>query len=187
MKLSNNRQKSNNPLFFFDKEKGYTVNPIYMIDEQINTNTKFAINKNTDKGKWVRSGMLFYKYQNLEIYTDINNVIFVDLESNVVFIKDYDKIEQEINPVDPEKRQYIILFDAEDLGEEPYTWESIEGRTNTYTYIRDNIDWLNFNPQKSIILTENVAFKDALTVSQFIKHLQNSGLVEEDGFDIDEY
>ena len=50
MKLSNNRQKSNNPLFFFDKEKGYTVNPIYMIDEQINTNTKFAINKNTDKG-----------------------------------------------------------------------------------------------------------------------------------------
>jgi hypothetical protein len=32
-----------------------------------------------------------------------------------------------------------------------------------------------------------VAFKDALTVTAFIRYLKNGNLVEDDGFDIDEY
>ena len=59
------------------------------------------------------------------------------------------------------------------------------GRSIVYEYIKNNIE--DIDPDNSIILTENVAVKDAFTVSQFVKYLQNASLVEEDDFDIEMY
>ena len=164
----NNRQKSNQPIFFMEKGKNYHVNPIYMMEEEINSRDKFVIISTTDGGKWVRGGMLYYNFNGVEVYTDINNAIFVDLKSNVMFIKEYEKVIEQLKPVDPEKRQYIILMYIDDDGGEygeGCRWESMIGRTATYQWIRDNITAYNFDPNHSIVLTENVAYKDALSVS----------------------
>ena len=61
------------------------------------------------------------------------------------------------------------------------------GRTAIYDYIVHNIASNYMNPDKSIILTDNVALKDALTVTQFVSYLKNGNLVPEDDFDIEEY
>lgn len=180
----NNREKSKQPIFFVDKEKGYHVNPIYMIDEEINSRDRFVITRTTDNGGWIRGGMLYYKLDKVEIFTDINNAIFVDLESNVVFVKEYEKVIEQIQPVDPEQRQYIILMYFED---DECKWESMTGRQTTYDWIKTYINLYGFDPDKSLVITENVAFKDAFSISRFIKHLQNSNLVEEDDFDIEQY
>jgi hypothetical protein len=60
------------------------------------------------------------------------------------------------------------------------------GRTEAYNYIKDNILLIGFDPDQSLVLTENVPYKDAKTVTQFIQYLQN-GLVEEDEFNIEDY
>ena len=57
-----------------------------------------------------------------------------------------------------------------------------------YNYIVDNIEELAIDPEKSFILVENVPYKDALTVAEFVRYLKNAELVDiDDGFDIDEY
>lgn len=178
------RKKARQPIFFMEDKENYHINPIYMIEEEINTRDRFVIMRTTDNGRWVRGGMLFYELNRVSIYTDINNAIFVDLKSNIIFVKEYEKVIEQIKPVNPEERQYIILMYCE--GEDS-TWEAMIGRSTMYEWIKTNIEIYEFDPQKSIILTENVPFKDAFSVSQFVKYLQNGNLVEEDGFDIDQY
>ena len=63
----------------------------------------------------------------------------------------------------------------------PYISELVHNRFERVNNIED------IDPDKSIVLTENVAIKDAFTVSQFVKYLQNASLVEEDDFDIEIY
>lgn len=181
--MINKRQPDNNPIFFMDK-KDYHVNPIYMIDEEINTRDRFVIMKTTDNGKWIRGGMLYYSLNKVQIFTDINNAIFVDLKNNTIFVKEQEKVMNQIKPVDPEKRQYLILMYCQD-GD--YLWEAMEGRQAMYDWIKTYIDIYEFDPKQSIVLTENVALKNAFTVSKFVKYLQNSNLVEDDEFDIDQY
>ena len=45
---------------------------------------------------------------------------------------------------------------------------------------------LDLDPKGSLVLTENVSLKDALTVEQFIKHIQSIESID-DGFDIENY
>lgn len=182
--MINKRERSREPIFFMDKDEDYRVNPIYMIDEEINTRDRFVIMRTTDNGKWIRGGMLYFKLDKVQIFTDINNAIFVDLRNSILFVKEQQKVMEQIKPVDPEHRQYIILMYCQD-GE--YLWEAMEGRQSIYDWIKTYIDIYEFDPKQSIVLTENVALKDAFTVSKFIKYLQNSNLVEDDGFDIDQY
>ena len=175
------------PFTFVDKDKPYIVNPFYIVEDHPNDQNRFAILRTTENGKYVRGGMLYFNFRGIEIYTEINNAIFIDLINNTVFIKDYQKVVEEIKPVDPEKRQYIIMMKCEDQEGEYYTWDAMEGRSTMYNYIVDNIEIKNIDPEKSIVLTENVPYKDALTVTQFVKYLKNAEYVENDGFDIDEY
>ena len=51
----------------------------------------------------------------------------------------------------------------------------------------DILEELGIEPNESFVLTENVPYKDALTVAAFIRYLKNAEIVRDDGFDIDEY
>lgn len=163
---------------------------IGFIENEINGDSNFAITKNTQNGKWMRSGLLFYSMNGVEVYTDPNNIIFVDLINHTMFIREYEKVNKNISSENPEEKQYIILYT--DLGYEdaqdgvPLRWESIQGRTNTYESIKVNAPVIDLD--KSIILVDSVSVKDALSVREFVKYLQNSDMVDKyDGFDIDEY
>ena len=176
-----------NPLIFYDKDEKIKINPIYIIEDHPNDKNRFAILRTTENGKYVRGDSLYFKLGGFEIYTEINNAIFVDLINKTVFIKEYQKVVEEITPVDPEKRQYIIMMKNINNDTDEYRWEAMEGRSTMYNFIVDNIEDLNIDPENSFVLTENVPYKDALTVYQFIQYLKNADLVEEDGLDIDEW
>lgn len=179
--------KAINPFKFVDKDKPLVINPFYIAEEHPNDQNKFAILKTTENGKYVRGGMLYFNMRGIEIYTELNNAIFVDLINNTLFIKEYQKVLEEITPKDPEKRQYIIMMTCEDEDGQYFSWEAMEGRTTMYNYIVENIESLGISPNESFVLTENVPYKDALTVAEFIRYLKNAEYVEDDGFDIEEY
>lgn len=180
----NEKKEYRSPIIFMEEGKPYNVNPIYIMDDSMNTNKKFAITKYTENGKYIRGGLLFYILNGIELYTDQENAIFVDLDNKTAFIRKYDEVLSEASD-NPETREYVILLYSEETHET--RWESIVGRTNTYEWIRDNIELYDFDPDQSIVLTPNVAFKDALSVTEFIKHLQNTNLVDPEEFDISIY
>jgi hypothetical protein len=174
-----------NPLYKI--EPGEAISPIFNTEDMVNTPERFAILKTTEGGKYVRGGLLYYKLKGVELYTEINNVILVDRISNTLTVKQAANVLNIVDPVDPEERQYIILmYNPEANDSFDYIWASMTGRTEAYNYIKDNILLIGFDPDQSLVLTENVPYKDAKTVTQFIQYLQN-GLVEEDDFNIEDY
>lgn len=175
------------PGIYFAKEgEEWRVNPLFSLDNARNTPKRFVILRTTGDGKFLKGGMLVYKYKGVEIFTDAKNAIFVDTAANRLWIRDYDKVLSEIDPVDPEERQYVFILYNEIEGEVYTEWESTVGRSQAYQFVRNNID--RMMPEKSIVLTDNVALKDALTIQQFVNHLKNNELVPvDDGFEIDDY
>ena len=157
--------------------------------EETNGESRFAISKLTAGGKFVRSNHLFYNMKGVEIYTDINNIIFVDLINNTLFIKEFAKIEKNINTKNPEERQYVILYTDlgfdDDYKDFPLRWESYTGRTPAYESIKVNLPVIDID--RSIVLTDNVPLKDAITVREFIDHLQNAEYVDPEEINLDEY
>lgn len=183
-------RKPINPFIKVDKNEKQKV--FYNLKDEVNTPDRFAILRTTENGKFVKGGMLYFKMDGVELFTDINNIIFVDKINKTFTVKEYSKTLEEINPEDPEQRQYIILmYLDDDIYQEgagtTYAWESMQGRQNMYDYIKTNIGINYMNPDKSIVLTDNVAVKDALTVTQFINYLKNGNLVPEDDFEIENY
>ena len=183
--IQQEENKAKNPFVFYKKDE--PIKPFVKLDEAVNDVKQFAITKATENGKYIRGGQLWFKMNGVEIFVDIDSIIYVDLENNNFIVKDGKKVLNEITPTDPETRQYVLLMKCIDNNTEFYQWESMEGRTETYNYIVDNIDILNIYPEESFVLTENVALKDALTIAEFVRYLKNSELVEEDGFNIEEY
>lgn len=182
--------KNSSPITPVEFTENVQDNPISFIDKDINNETSFAILKTTENGKYMRGNLLFYSLNGVEVYTDPNNIIFVDTVNNTLFIKEYSKVINEIAPKDPEQKQYIILYTdlGYDNGEEefPLRWEAAQGRLNAYESIRSNAPIIDID--KSIVIVENVAIKDALTVRQFVNYIKNADMVDKfDGFDIDSY
>lgn len=182
--------KSSSPITPVEFTENVQDNPISFIDKDINNETSFAILKTTENGKYMRGNLLFYSLNGVEVYTDPNNIIFVDTVNNTLFIKEYSKVINEIAPKDPEQKQYIILYTdlGYDNGEEefPLRWEAAQGRLNAYESIKSNAPIIDID--KSIVIVENVAIKDALTVRQFVNYIKNADMVDKfDGFDIDSY
>ena len=159
------------------------------IEKDINGIDRFAILKTTENGKYMRGNTLYYKINGVEIFTEPTNVIFVDLKNNTVFIKDYEKVANEINPSDPEEKQYILLYT--DLGYEnseeefPLRWEAVTGRTEAYNNIKINAPVIDID--KSLVLVETVAMKDSLTVRKFIDYLKNGDIINDESFDINDF
>lgn len=174
------------PIEFVDK---FQESPISFMQNDINGTKQFAILRTTAGGKFVRGNLLYYCLNGVEVYTDINNIIFVDTVNNTLFIKEYAKVINEIAPENPEQKQYIILYT--DLGYEnsdeefPLRWEAVQGRKNAYDTIKVNASVIDID--KSIVLAETVAFKDSLTVREFVNYLKNSDYIDDDGFDINDF
>lgn len=183
------KKKVRSPIEFIKPGESYARKPIEKL-EQVNGETRFAILKTTAGGKYIRGNMLYYQLNGVSIYTDLNNVIFVDIVNNSMWVREYEKVLKEIEPDNPEEKQYIVLYtdltdeySAED--EYQYRWESITGRMNTYENIKVNAPVIDLD--KSIVLVENVPLKDSLTVRQFADYLKNSGLIEDDTFSTEDY
>lgn len=182
-----NKQNIRTPIEFV--EKGSKEVPIAKISHEINGDTNFAITKLTENGKYLRGNLLFYSLNGVEVYTHPNNIIFVDLVNNVLFIKEYEKLVSEIAPQDPEEKEYIILYT--EIGYEnadegtPLRWEGYIGRTATYDAIKVNAPIIDID--KSIVVVESVALKDCLTVREFVNYLKNANLVDKDDFDINQF
>lgn len=80
----------------------------------------------------------------------------------------------------PEDRQYLICISAKD-GEDD-SWQIITGRTNAYEYLKDNIDFINFD--ESFILVESCTLEQRKSIYAFLKHVEQ---FYEDSFDVDDY
>jgi hypothetical protein len=179
---------------FIDKSKGesYSRPAMVSIENDINGITRFAISKLTENGKYMRGKLLYYKLNGVEVYTDANNIIFVDTVQNQMFIREHDQVFNEISPEDPENKRYIILYtdlgfdeDNMDQSEFPLRWESVTGRNQAYNNIKVNAPVIDID--KSIILSDTVSLKDALSVRQFVEYLKNAELIKDDTFDINDY
>ncbi len=176
----------------FEIPKGQkAVSPIYNVEDQINGNDRFVITKDTDGGKYVRGNLIFYKMNGIEVYAELNDAIYIDIINKTAMVRKYKDEEETTTSVDPEERQYTIIivpygYEETDNDSMCY-WISMQGRTYTYEYIRDNIDSLDLDPARSLVLTDNVKLKDALTVLQFVDYIKNSNMVKEDDFDIHYY
>ena len=185
-RLNNDNEKPRSPLRFGSKD---VINPISSVDTDINSLDRFAITALTENGKYVRGSSIYYKLDNVEVFAPIDSIIFVDKTNNTVFIRNQEKeIANVVKPSDPEEKQYIILYT--DLGYEtaefPFRWESVTGRSGAYESVKVNASVVDVD--RSIVLTENVSVKDALSVREFVNYLKNSNLVsDEDDFDINIY
>lgn len=182
------KKKIIQPIDFIKPGESYANNPIKKL-EQVNGITSFAILKTTEGGKYMRGNMLYYHLNGVSIYTDPNNVIFVDTVNNMMWVREYEKVLKEIEPDNPEEKQYIMLYTdleyEDDENEYPFRWEAVTGRTNAYEAIKINAPVIDID--KSLVLVETVGFKDALTIRQFIDYLQNSDIIKDDSFSTEDF
>ena len=84
-----NKREIISPIEFVEK---FQESPIAFMENEINGAENFAILKTTAGGKFLRGNLLFYKLNGVEVYTDSNNIIFVDTVNNTLFIKEYAKV-----------------------------------------------------------------------------------------------
>lgn len=191
--MDDGNKKVINPLRFKEEDSG---NPLVFLNSNINNKDNYAILATTDNGKWVRGEYLYYKFNGVEIFTDINNIIFVNKKTKTLFIRSDDRIVKNIAETskdnDKENQQYIILYtwlgyeDSEDQGpENGCVWEAVSGRLDAYYNIQSYAPVVDID--KSIVLVDNVPMKDALSIREFVNYVQNANLVEDDDFDINQY
>ena len=176
------------PIEFFNPDKGEPKrSPIVFEHEHINSKENFAILKTTEGGKYVRGNMLFYKFNGVEIYTELNNLILVDVLNKVLTIRSASEVISEIAPKSPERKQYIILYvdmGYDESDEIPLRWESYIGRQNAYNVLLTQLPVIDLDRSK--VLVDNVPLKDSLSVRKFLEYLKNANLVPDDDFDIDD-
>lgn len=177
------------PAITFTEPGQYQSPAISYFEKDVNGETKFAILKTTNNGKYMRGNMLYYCLDGISIYTEDTNVIFVDTINKTMFIKDHEKVIKEIAPEDPEQKEYIILYTdlGYDSGEEefPLRWEAVVGRTMAYENIKINAAVIDID--KSLVIVETVALKDSLTVREFMNYIKNSNIIKDESFDINDY
>ena len=177
---------------FFDPKKGPPKEKAILFEEdRIAGKNNFAILRTTENGKYVRGNMLFYKFNGIEIYTNINNIIFVDVLNKSLMIKEASEVINEIAPKSSEQKQYIVLYvdfgqdDENELEESPLRWESYIGRQNVYQNLLTQLPVIDVDRSK--VLVDNVPLKDSLSVRAFLNYLKNANIVSEDDFDLDSY
>lgn len=157
-------------------------------EEEINSEDAFAILATTENGKWVIGNRLFYTLNGVTVFTELENVIFVNKTMKTMFVKKYEQVQQQINPTDPESREYILLYTeieyTEAENELPLRWEAVVGRKQAYEAAKINAPLIDLD--KSLVIVENVPVDKALTVREFIEYMHNAGYVNDD-FDITDF
>ena len=177
-KFLKNDKKPISPIEFMETDEPVAESPIGFIEKDINTETHFAILKTTEGGRYVRGNELYFSLNGVEIYTDINNIIFVDTVNKSFRVKEF-KQNGIINTApgeDPEHKQYVLLY--YDWGSDESSilrWEACQGRMRTYENIVVNASVIDID--KSIVLVDDVALKNALSVRAFVNYLKNEEMV----------
>lgn len=91
--------------------------------------------------------------------------------------------------INPKFKRYLLLlkyYDGNEGDSYVNNFEIIEGRKEVYKFLKENIDF--YDPNESLVMTDQTPLNKAITVVQFITHLKDNELVDtEDGFDILEY
>ena len=149
---------------------------LYFLGDENNKN-EIVITKNDTS--YIRGNMLYFKYKDIDIYTDLDNAIYINTKNDTIQIMKY----KELSP--PEQREYVLLLEYHnnDLSN---VFQGIIGRQETFDYIKSIIEEIDI--EKSIILTETVQLKDALNIYEFMKEcILNGTVINDDGFDIEEY
>ena len=67
------------PIKFVDPKQDIKINPFFIMEDHPNDKYRFAILSSTENGKYVKGGMLAFNFNGVEIYTELNNAIFVDM------------------------------------------------------------------------------------------------------------
>lgn len=127
----------------------------------------------------VRDNRLYFNYKGIAIYADIDNIIYIDKNSDTIQIIKH----KELAP--PEQREYLLLLVYHDE-ELENTFQGYIGRQNVFDFIKSIIEEIDI--EKSLIIAETVQFKDALNIYEFMKEcILNDMVLNDDGFDIEEY
>lgn len=82
--------------------------------------------------------------------------------------------------ISPDDKVYLVCLLDKDTGTKE--WEFIKGRMNAYEYIKDYIEYIDFD--KSFILAETLTLKDRKSIYAFMKFVSDQ---IEDSFDINDY
>ena len=97
-------------------------------------------------------------------------------------IVDHDKdlkYEESTRLNDPEQRLYLVCICGNSDADE---WCICKGRPETYEYIKERLDIINF--EESFVLVETLKLKDRISIYTFMKKVQSN---YQDNFDIDEF
>ena len=174
------------PISFLEEDEEYKRKPIGFMEKEINGKKAYAITSKTANGKYMRGNMLFFSLNGVEIYTDPNNIIFVDETNKTLVIRENSRIVNSINVSDPEQKQYIILYSYLSEDEEfDFRWEALQGRSAAYESIKANAPVINI--EKSLVLVDGVKVGEALNVREFCDYLKNSNIYDDETFDIHDY
>jgi hypothetical protein len=127
----------------------------------------------------VRADKIFVCINGINIYADIDDAIMVNTINNEVYIYRH----EELAPA--EEREYLILlvYNDENI---PYTYQGMVGRQETFDYIVENAEIINFDESK--ILAETTKLKDMISLYAFVKMCIDQETVKNPtGFDPDDY
>ena len=161
-------------LHFYEDGESYKQQGIYFMGDKSNTH---EIVITSDDREYVRGDKLCVTYNGIEIYADLNQIIYINTKNNTVYIKENKKLSE------PENREYLILLASFDGTN---TYQGILGRQATFDYLKGIIEEIDVD--SSMILAETVAFKDSITIYEFMKKCIDEELVQnDDGFDIEDY
>lgn len=161
-----------NAIYFSDDDKR---NSIHFFEH--NESGEIIISKN-DK-MCIRGDKLYFKYNDIDIYTELDNVICIDTDNDIIKIMRY----KELSP--PDEREYLVLLSYYDESISN-TYQGVVGRQNVFDYIKSIVEDIDIN--KSIILAETVEFRNAISIYDFMKEcILSESVKNDDGFDIEEY
>lgn len=151
------------------------INPIHEIGS--GEDNEIIITK--DNPANVRGGKLFCIFKGGFVYTDINDTIVIDPNSNNLYI--YHQEDEELTPAD-EREYLLLLYYSDDTTE----FRGITGRQVVFDELIALSNDIDFD--KSMILAETTKMKDMISIYAFMKLCVDKNLVKNNsGFDPDEY
>ena len=165
---------SKNAIYFSDDGKRNTIR--FLGESELKPD-EIIISKNNPMH--IKGDKLYYKYKDIDIYADLDNIIYINTSNDIIKIMRY----KELSP--PDKREYLVLLSYYDESISN-TYQGIVGRQNVFDYIKSIVEEINI--QESLILAETVEFKNAINIYDFMKEcILNNAVKNDDGFDIEDY
>ena len=163
-----------NALHFYDENESYKKQGIYFMGDE---SSSHEIVITSEDREYVRGDKLYVTFNGCDIVADLNQVIYINIDTKVVYIKENKKLSP------PEEREYLLLLT---FYGETCTFQGVVGRQETFDYLKAVIEDIDIG--SSMVLAETVPFKDRITVYEFMKKCIDEELIQNnDGFDIEDY